>query len=117
MDARDLSQSFAGDYQIHPGSGDHGWRFRGVNGSIVWGYHTAVSLRKWFVQKTKDPKTQRTQWILRGDVERIDAFQARQKPLLFSVKRPKGAYLSWGIEHIQIADTHRVVAVLGPPEF
>lgn len=116
MDA-DLSKSLTGTYQVHPGSGDHGWAFRGVNGSIVWGYHTAVALRTWSVRKTTDQKTNRPQWILRGSVERIDTFQARQKPLLFSVKRPKGAYLSWGIERVQIANTREVMAVLGPPEF
>lgn len=82
---------------------------RGAQASILWGHRTAVALRSWTIRKEQG------QWILRGAVERLDAFQIRQRPLLFSAKREKD-FWAWGIEQMKVTTLREVVAVLGPPE-
>lgn len=85
-------------------------RLRGGAGTILWGYREAVRLRSWAIQQ--DPKTKA--WTLTGAAERVDAFQARQRPLWFSAPRPQGFWM-WGIERLEVAGG-RIVAHLGPPE-
>ena len=53
-------------------------------------------------------------WILRGTIARIDKFQARQAPLLFTAPRP-GGFWAWPIDAIEIGETS-LRAHLGPPE-
>jgi hypothetical protein len=66
---------------------------RGAQASILWGHQTAVALRAWTIRKEQG------QWMLRATVERLDAFQVRQRPLLFSAKREKDLW-AWGIERM-----------------
>jgi hypothetical protein len=83
----------------------------GGTAAILWGYHTAVSLRAWKIAKVDN------QWTLVATIERLDAFQARQTPLLFTTPR-KGAhdgFWAWGVESISVG-THHLTARLGPPE-
>jgi len=75
--------------------------------SIVWGYRPAVELRTWRIVKSEG------KWILSGTIARVDKFQARQAPLLFTAPRP-GGFWAWPIETIAIGETS-VRAKLGPP--
>lgn len=84
---------------------------RGAQAAILWGYRTAGVLRTWSIRKNEAG-----QWVLSGTVERADAFQCRQWPLLFAPPRP-GGHWCWPIEK----DSLRVVAgqltaKLGQPE-
>lgn len=83
---------------------------RGADGRIVWGYHTAVTLRAWAIRRDKATG----HWHLVATVARVDPFQARQKPLLFSAPRA-GGFWCWGIESIDIVGLS-LRARLGPPE-
>ncbi len=84
----------------------------GGAGTILWGHREAVRLRSWRISQNQKSK----QWTLKGTAERIDAFQSRQTPLLFSAPRDKG-FWCWAIEKLDV-DTFglQVVARLGPPE-
>jgi hypothetical protein len=75
--------------------------------SIVWGYRPAVELRTWRIVKSEGT------WILSGTIARVDKFQARQAPLLFTAPRP-GGFWAWPIESIAIGESS-VRATLGPP--
>lgn len=87
----------------------------GAKASVLWGYYDAVVLRKWTIKK-EQTKQQGEQWILRGVIERMDPFKARQKPLLFTAPRPKLPPWAWGIERLRIVSQTQIEAVLGPPE-
>lgn len=80
----------------------------GDSAAILWGYRQAVVLKSWQIAKVKG------KWTLRGAVQRVDAFQARQRPLLFTAPRPKG-YWAWPIETLDLGPS-QLVATLGPPE-
>jgi len=85
----------------------------GGQASLLWGYHTAAVLRKW-----KIARNDAGQWMLVAAIERLDAFQLRQRPLLFTAPR-QGAHdgwWAWGVEGEVQVGTHRLVAYLGPPE-
>lgn len=83
---------------------------RGGAANILWGYRSAVALTSWSIAKDKKTGT----WTLRGAIDRIDAFQSRQRPLLFAAPRP-GGHWAWPIVNLTIAGQH-VIATLGPPE-
>lgn len=83
---------------------------RGGAGTVLWGYREAVSLRAWRIAQNKKTKV----WTLTGTPTRVDAFQARQRPLWFSAPRPNGFWM-WGIESLEVGPT-QIVARLGPPE-
>jgi len=84
-------------------------RIHGGAASILWGYRPAVTLRAWAITKVKG------RWQLTATVERVDAFSARQKPLLFTAPRDKG-FWAWGVEgEVQIVGSQLRVQ-LGPPE-
>jgi hypothetical protein len=53
-------------------------------------------------------------WTLTATIARVDAFMARQRPLLFSAPRAGGFWI-WPIEEITIGTT-TLTARLGPPE-
>ena len=79
--------------------------------TILWGYRPAATLRSWSIAKVQG------QWTLKAVIERADAFQCRQTPLLFTAPR-EGAhdgFWAWGVESIQVGD-RSLVARLGPPE-
>lgn len=81
---------------------------RGAAASILWSYHTAAELRSWRIRKHEG------QWRLSGTLTRVEPFQIRQKPLLFTAPRV-GGFWCWGIESIEIVGL-RLQARLGPPE-
>jgi len=83
-------------------------RLHGTAASLLWGYRTAVTLRAWSIKKDEG------RWTLLATVERVDAFQARQRPLLFAAPRA-GGYWCWPVESLQLGD-RRLIATLGPPE-
>lgn len=80
---------------------------RGVNGTVVRGYRTAVRFKTWIIHKTKEGV-----WSLSGDVSELDTFLVRQEPLLFHAPRPGPV---WPIVSIKV-DNKRVTATLGKPE-
>lgn len=81
--------------------------FRGVAGSLLWGYRTAATLTAWRIAMEKNA------WKLTATVDRCDAFQARQRPLLFTAPRDKGRWC-WEVQEIHISDK-QLTATLGPP--
>ncbi len=81
----------------------------GAAAEILWGYRSAVALKSWRIAKDK-----KGAWILTGVVARVDAFQARQKPLLFTAPRDKG-FWAWGVEQLTVVGS-QIKATLGPPE-
>lgn len=80
---------------------------RGVDGTVVRGYRTAVRFKTWIIHKSKEGD-----WTLSGDVKEVDTFLVRQAPLLFHAPRPGPV---WPIVSIRV-DNKRVVAQLGKPE-
>ena len=70
----------------------------GGAGSVLWGYRVAVELTSWRITRVKD---EGGAWILRGTIARIDKFQARQAPLLFTAPRPDG-FWAWPIDALLI---------------
>lgn len=85
-------------------------KLHGAAGTVLWGYRPAVEVGRWSI--TRDPKTRG--WVLRGTPTRVDAFGARQRPLLFTATREKG-FWAWGIESLEVS-AKALVARLGPPE-
>ena len=89
-----------------------GLRIRGTAGSLLWGYRTAATLSTWRIYRREDG-----QWRLSATLARVDSFQCRQSPLLFTAPRV-GAHdgmWCWGIESLEI-DGVKLRARLGPPE-
>lgn len=86
---------------------------RGDRASLLWGYHTAAALGKW-----KIARNEAGQWMLSARMARVDAFQLRQRPLLFTAPRDGAhdGWWAWGVEGEVQVGTHRLVAYLGPPE-
>jgi hypothetical protein len=76
--------------------------------SLLWGYRTAATLSAWKITKDKEHA-----WTLTATVQKLDAFQARQRPLLFTAPHEKGRWC-WMVEQIQITD-RQVTATLGQP--
>jgi hypothetical protein len=86
-------------------------RLRGGAGSILWGARTAAVISGWSIAKGDDGR-----WMLTAAVQRIDAFQCRQKPLLFAAPREHAGFWCWPVLGELRVGTNRVVAMLGPPE-
>ncbi len=82
----------------------------GTAASLLWGYQPAVTLRSWRIYKHEG------QWTLSGTLATVDAFQARQRPLLFTAPRP-GGFWAWSVVDgsLQLG-AQQLVAKLGPPE-
>jgi hypothetical protein len=91
----------------------HHLRIRGQAGAVLWGHRTAAALGAWSIAKQERPR-QPPLWLLAARVTRADAFQCRQKPLLFTAYHGKGSWC-WGIESLTLADG-QLRAVLGQPE-
>lgn len=83
---------------------------RGTTASIVWGYRTAVELRSWDAKKNQDGT-----WTLRGRLARVDSFQSKQKPLLFTAPRGDRGFWTWPVQTLTLGP-QSLVATLGPPE-
>lgn len=101
-----------------------GLNLHGGKADVLWGHHKAIALKHWRVRKRtpSDVKpdgvqtlTGKPTWVLTGTPERIDAFMARQKPLLLAVPRAKGFFL-WPVEKIEFLGSDSIRARLGPPE-
>ena len=86
---------------------------RGDAGAVLWGCRTAAVLSTWTIAKVERPREPPV-WQLAARVTRADAFQCRQKPLLFTAFRDKGSWC-WGIESLDVVGTD-LYAVLGHPE-
>ncbi len=86
---------------------------RGTKGAVLWGYREAVVLRSWTISQDKKSKA----WRLVGAPERVDAFQARQSPLIFTAPREKSrnGFWMWPVERLEVGVV-KIVAILGPPE-
>jgi hypothetical protein len=82
---------------------------RGGAGAILWGYRTAAQVNTWAIRK------RRREWVLTAAVGRADAFQCRQRPLLFSAPRAGGFWVWPLVGQPKIAGG-TLVASLGPPE-
>ena len=83
----------------------------GGAGSLLWGSRVAVELKTWKIVRAKAAGGT---WILSATIARIDKFQARQAPLLFTAPRA-GGFWAWPIDAIEIGETN-LRAHLGPPE-
>lgn len=89
----------------------HHIRIQGRAGALLWSYHTAATLGPWAIRKGGDGR-----WILTGTCTRVDAFQIRQRPILFTGPREHGDGMwCWGVESLDVVG-HQVRARLGPPE-
>jgi hypothetical protein len=86
---------------------------RGQGGTLVWGYRTAAALRTWTITRDTDPK--RGPWRLSASLARVDRFQIRQRPLIFTAPRLGGGTWCWPVLDIQVG-TEALLARLGPPE-
>jgi hypothetical protein len=84
---------------------------RGGEGAILWGHRPAVVLASWRITRIK---AEGGDWLLSATIARIDKFQSRQAPLLFTAPRPQG-FWAWPIDAIEIGETS-LRAHLGPPE-
>ena len=82
---------------------------RGLEATIVWGYHTAAVCRSWTIARTPE-----NTWTLSAQVSRADAFQLRQRDLKFTAPR-KGGYFCWPVLSVTLA-APSLTAALGPPE-
>ena len=82
---------------------------RGLEATVVWGYHTAAVCRSWTISRTPQ-----NVWTLRADLLRADNFQLRQQPLKFTAPRI-GGFFCWPIQAVTV-DAQTLTASLGPPE-
>jgi len=89
---------------------------RGTQGAIVWGYSNAAIVSAWTITHHAPDRTHDARWTLTARLSRIDKFQIRQRPLLFTAPRDKGRWC-WPLnpESIQVGET-QLLATLGPPE-
>jgi len=86
---------------------------RGDAGAVLWHGRTAAVLGAWSIAKQERPR-QRPVWMLAARVQRADAFQCRQSPLLFTATRHQG-FWCWAIESLDLVEG-TVYAILGQPE-
>jgi hypothetical protein len=86
---------------------------RGQAGAVLWGHRTAAVLGAWTIAKQEIPHAPPV-WHLAARCMRADAFQCRQRPLLFTAHRDKGQWC-WAIESLEMVGLE-LHAVLGPPQ-
>jgi hypothetical protein len=95
---------YAGQYEFRS------LTLHGGRGALLWGYWEAITVRSWTI--ARQGKT----WTLTATIDRLDAYQARQRPLLFTAPRPQG-FWAWGVESITVGMGGQYLeATLGPPE-
>jgi hypothetical protein len=90
----------------------HALTIHGGAGAVLWGSRVAVELTAWRIVRT--PAAEGGQWILTATIGRVDHFQARQTPLLFTAPRA-GGFWAWPIAALDLGETN-LRASLGPPE-
>lgn len=91
---------------------------RGRAGAILWGYRTAAQLTTWRIYHHKPDGKHDDRWVLTATLSRVDKFQLRQRPLMFSGAREglKG-YWCWPLLSATIdANDTQLTAQLGPPQ-
>ena len=81
----------------------------GESASLLWGYHTAATLTSWRISRPENAK----EWTLTAIVTKVDPFQARQRPLLFTAPRDKGRWC-WEVKELHLGD-RQLTATLGQP--
>lgn len=95
--------------EFHAGIRLHGVRMAGAPPpSILWGYRPAITITSWSIRREDN------RWKLRAECDHIDAFHARQRPLVFSAPRKNGFWL-WPILELTVGN-RQLVAILGQPE-
>jgi hypothetical protein len=87
-----------------------GVTLHGGPASLLWGYRTAAVLTSWRITRVK-----RGRWALAATVSRVDPFQLRQRPLLFTAPRARG-FWAWGVISLDEVTPRTISATLGPPE-
>lgn len=93
----------------------HKLRVTGKTGSLLWGYHAAAQLGTWNIRRQAESKGKPPQWTLTARVVRIDPFQSRQRPLIFTAPRHRGFWCWPIIGDLQLG-TNQIRATLGQPE-
>ena len=86
---------------------------RGEAGAVLFRSRPAAELGAWTITKQDEPNKAPV-WLLAARVTRADAFQCRQRPLLFTAFRDKGLWC-WGVESLDLVGD-ALYAVLGQPE-
>jgi hypothetical protein len=81
---------------------------RGLEATIVWGYHTAAVCKAWTITKTPNG------WALEATLARADAFQCRQRDLKFTAPRV-GGFFCWPVISLTLGQSS-IMGYLGPPE-
>ena len=83
---------------------------RGGPAALLWGHRTAAALSSWRIGKDEG------KWVLVATIRQADAFQLRQRPLLFTAPRDKG-FWAWPITTLEVGPPYTSLrATLGPPE-
>jgi hypothetical protein len=90
---------------------------RGVTGSILWGYRVAAELRSWTIYHHRPDVHHDARWTLRATFARVNRFDLRQRPLVFTAPRPGLPMTCWPLHtaSVQVGET-QLQATLGPPE-
>lgn len=84
---------------------------RGTDARLRWGFYYAADIYGYAVTRTKDGV-----WHLTAQIVLSDAFKLAQRPLRFCALHRKGEW-RWPIVTMAIdPSSHRLTAVLGPPE-
>jgi hypothetical protein len=91
----------------------HHVQIRGAAGDLLWGYRSAAAVTSWTIRKGQDGR-----WILTATLARVEPFQVRQTPLLFTAPREgtRDGFWAWAVEELLQVGDGRLVARLGPPE-
>lgn len=86
---------------------------RGTAGEVAFGYRPVAILTRWTITRKKD------EWTLVASYSRVDAFQLRQHPLLFTAwpGQKNNAKGRWCFEIVPpvTLDRGTLSARLGPP--
>jgi len=84
----------------------------GTEATIVWGYRPAVVLKSWRIAKQN-----KGAWLLSAQIDRVDSFQARQKPLLFTAPRTgKNGLWAFPVKTLDVGP-NSIRATLEPPVY
>jgi hypothetical protein len=95
-------------------------RIAGHRGAVLWGWHPVAELGTWTIRKSGQPGAYL--WTLSATVRRVEPFQIKQRPLLFTAPRFGGGQWAWGVEQVLDVEklatraSSRLTARLGPPE-
>jgi len=81
-------------------------KMAGAEGSLMWGYHVAATVRDWTVASDGAQRS------LSAAIVRLDDFRLSQRPLMFVAPHRGGAW-SWPVLELQAGDA-TLTARLGP---